>query len=48
MTARQVMEPAESNKYINVEMSRGLAKVTFNNQNVLNCVNIEIVHELVA
>jgi enoyl-CoA hydratase/carnithine racemase len=29
-------------------MSKGLAKVTLNNPKMLNCVNIEMVHELMA
>jgi enoyl-CoA hydratase/carnithine racemase len=38
----------ESSKYVNVDMSKGLAKVTLNNPKMLNCVNIEMVHELMA
>jgi len=42
------VEPLEGGKYVNVEMSPGLAKVTLNNPKMLNCVNIEMVHELMA
>jgi enoyl-CoA hydratase/carnithine racemase len=48
MAAKQAMEQVEGSKYVNVDMSKGLAKVTLNNPKMLNCVNIEMVHELMA
>ena len=48
VAARQMAEVAETGKFVEVELSKGFAKVTLNNPKALNCVNIQMVHELMA
>ena len=48
VAARQAVEVAEAGKLVEVELSKGFAKVTLNNPKTLNCVNLQMVHELLA
>lgn len=41
---RQAVEVAEAGKVVEVELSKGFAKVTLNNPKTLNCVNLQMVH----
>lgn len=45
---KQAAEAVETGKFVDVEYSKGFAKVTLNNPKALNCVNIQMVNELMA